>query len=167
MELHQILAVCVVVLFCGSFLAGYLGFTKGWKIDWSDKLDLFYVEPRNVKMPDRRPVLSTNCGRREQPARRSSQISQIPNQVSVIRRRKTQPTAINASVCRSLDRECRSIPRVEHTTETPVFGECVETLRALGFKLAEAKSEVTKFFQSHVPKDASEFIQAFYNKDKQ
>jgi len=160
MLLPNILAVVFISLAFVAFLGGILGWW-GKPIHFSDKVDLFYVEPRISHVQQARQD-------RQKISQRNDVCVRKPSQGRVVLGRKAKPTPVHATVQSSERRVYKPVARTSRqalaTVAPEVFRDCVDTLVALGFKAGDAKREVQRFTQSNQIVTVQQFLDDYYKR---
>lgn len=145
------------------FLGGYLGFIKAEPFKFSDKVDLFYIEPRSGKPRKQVPVSSSRHVRvrpNNGQSRAGSQRKLLRTPVSA----KSFP--VRREVCPKADsRRKRPVANLpSQSIDGNVFAECVAALKQLGYgSNVHCKHVVSKHINSLPFKLASceAFLESF------
>lgn len=125
--MHHVLLILFLSYILFMFLGGLFGFVKAKPFKFSDKVDLFYVEPRrrncNVASSDVR--VRPSYGESRPRPKRKLVGKRIPEKSLPVR------TNIKPKIRPSSQRSLEKQP--VHSIERKVFEECVAALKQLGY----------------------------------
>ncbi len=161
--MEQVIVILFLSYVTFMYFGGLTGFIKSKPIKFSDKVDLFYIEPRNGKprrrnsdAPSRnvrvRPVDGKSRSRRE----RECLVERLPKKSLPVR------NPVNAKAKPSHGRTVATKPA--RSINRKVFEDCVAALKQLGYGTnAHCKSIVSKHVSglSHKITSCESFLESF------
>ncbi len=155
--MHITLAILFVSYVTFMYFGGFFGFIKAKPFRFSDKVDLFYIEPRHARtlyQDADSPRRNVRVGPTKQLVARRT----IPNRVLPVR------TALQLP--RQSPRKQPVDARPAHSIEPAIFRDCVSALHSLGYGSNSACERVVK---NHCAKSGpihscEEFLQSIFIK---
>lgn len=157
MLVPHLIAIFIILIAVISFMGGIAGLW-GKPIHFSDKVDLFYVEPPKKE----EETVQTYRKYPQKAVRAVPTVVRKSSQDNQLHRRKAGTAKVNDRFHQNTQRVQPSVRQDEPRVESALRDECVAILTALGFKPVDAKREVASFSIDHKFKDAQDFLDQYY-----